>query len=271
MLAPLLLVLTLTGQAAPVAAPVAAPAAAPLSREQMEHFLATAKVVGHHGINKGITNPIRLTLSDGAITHDAAFTYVNEHRAVMQLNSGRTELNFVDSYKYSLAAYDIAKMLGLDGMMPVTVPYQYDSTPGALSWWVDVKMDEGERVKKKIEAPDENAWGEQVYRMRVFSALIADTDRNAGNILIGPDWKLWMIDFTRAFRTWKNLEKPEQLVRCDKRLLGRLRILTAEGIAKATNNLLTTPEINGVLSRRDAIVKRFDELIAQKGVGKVLY
>jgi hypothetical protein len=259
MLAPFLLVLTLTGQAVPVATPVAAPAEAPLSREQMEHFLATAKVVGHHGINKGITNPIRLTLSDGAITHDAAFTYVNEHRGVMELDSGRTELNFV------------AKMLALDGMMPVTVPYRYDSTPGALSWWVDVKMDEGERVKKKIEAPDQNAWGEQIYRMRVFSALVADTDRNAGNILIGPDWKLWMIDFTRAFRTWKNLEKPELLARCDKRLLGSLRILTADGIVQQTDNLLTTQEINALLARRDEILKRFDELIAQKGVAKVLY
>ena len=132
-------------------------------------------------------------------------------------------------------------------------------------------MDEGERVKKKIEAPDENAWGEQVYRMRVFSALIADTDRNAGNILIRPDWKLWMIDFTRAFRTWKNLEKPELLTRCDKRLLGRLRILTADSIVQQTDNLLTTPEINAVLARRDEIIKRFDELIAQKGVAKVLY
>src|SRR5215831_8620581 len=173
MLAPLLLVLSLTAQSTPAATPPAPV----LSPEQMEHFLETAKVVGHHGINKGITNPVRLTLSDGTMTHDAAFTYVNEHRAVMELDNGRTELNFVDSYKYSLAAYHVAKLLALDTMMPVTVPYQYDSTPGALSWWVDVKMDEGERVKKKIEAPDQNAWGEQVYRMRVFSALIADTDR----------------------------------------------------------------------------------------------
>ena len=151
MLAPLLIALTLTGQAVPVAPPVAAPAAAALAPGLMEHFLATAKVVGHHGINKGITNAIRLTLSDGAITHDAAFTYVNEHRSVMQLESGRTELNFVDSYKYSLAAYDIAKILALDGMMPVTV-LQYDSTPGALVV-ESTKMDEGERVKKKIQGP----------------------------------------------------------------------------------------------------------------------
>jgi hypothetical protein len=269
MLASLVLALTLTAQAAAAAAPTAAAPA--LTREQMEHFLATAKVVGHHGINKGVTNPIRLTLSDGTQTHDAAFTYVNEHRAVMELDNGRTELNFVDSYKYSLAAYGVAKLLALDGMIPVTVPYEYESTAGALSWWVDVKMDEGERIKKKIEAPDQNAWGEQVYRMRVFSALVADTDRNAGNILISPEWKLWMIDFTRAFRTWKNLEKPESLMRCDKRLLGRLRILTADGIDKETHHLLTTAEINAVLSRRDQIVKRFDDLIAERGVGKVLY
>jgi hypothetical protein len=268
MLASFVLALTLTAQAAP---PAAAPPAPALSREQMEHFLATAKVVGHHGIDKGVTNPIRLTLSDGTLTHDAAFTYVDEHRAVMELDNGRTEMNFVDSYKYSLAAYDVAKMLALDTMMPVTVPYQYDSTRGALSWWVDVKMDEGERVKKKIEPPDQNAWGEQVYRMRVFAALVADTDRNAGNILISPDWKLWMIDFTRAFRTWKDLEKPETLTRCDKYLLGRLRILTADGVARQTNDLLTPQEIRSLLARRDQIVKRFDALIVEKGVGKVLY
>lgn len=264
MLAPILLTVAVLTQAVP------ATATAP-SREDIAKFLSTAKVVGHHDIEKGVTHPVRLTLSDGTMTHDAAFTLVDEHKEVMQLDGGRTELNFVDSYKYTLAAYGIAQILALDDMMPVTVPFQWDQHKGALSWWLDVKMDEGERMKKKLEAPDENEWGAQVYRMRVFAALIGDTDRNAGNILIGPDWKLWMIDFTRAFRTWKNLEKPEQLVRCDKRLLGRLRILTAEGIAKATNNLLTTPEINGVLSRRDAIVKRFDELIAQKGVGKVLY
>jgi hypothetical protein len=268
MLAPLVFALTLSAQAA--TPPTGTPSTAP-TREEMVHFLETAKVVGHHGIPKGITNPIRLTLSDGTVTHDAAFTYVNEHRSVMELDGGRTEVNFVDSYKYTLAAYGIAEMLALDDMMPVTVPYQYDQQPGALSWWVDVKMDEGERIKKKIEAPDQNAWGAQVYRMRVFAALLADTDRNAGNILIGPDWKLWMIDFTRAFRTWKTVEKPETLDRCDKKLLGRLRILTADHIVEHTKDYLTRPEIDALLARRDQIVKMFDTMIVQKGVGKVLY
>jgi hypothetical protein len=264
MLAPILLTVAVLTQAVPPTAPA-------LSREDMAKFLTTAKVVGHHDIDRGVTHPVRLTLSDGTITHEAAFTLVDEHKEVMQLDSGRTELNFVDSYKYTLAAYGIAEILAVDDMMPVTVPFQWDQHKGALSWWLDVKMDEGERMKKKLEAPDLNEWGAQVYRMRIFAALVGDTDRNAGNILIGPDWKLWMIDFTRAFRTWKNLEKPETLTRCDKRLLGRMRILTADGITQHTDNLLTVPEINALLSRRDQIIKRFDDLIAQKGASKVLY
>lgn len=282
MLTPLLLVFTLGAQSAvpstiaspvPAATPASATNVAPvvLSVDEMSKFLATAKVVSHHGINKGVTNPIRLTLSDGATTHDAAFTYVDEHRSVMELNNGRTEINFVDSYKYSLAAYGVARLLGLEDMIPVTVPREYDNQPGALSWWVDVTMDEGERLHKKIQPPDENAWGAQIYRMRVFAALVADTDRNAGNILIGPEWKLWMIDFTRAFRPWKQPDALQSLTRCDKRLLGRLRALSAQRLEDETKPYLTHADIDALLARRDAIVKLFDGLIAQKGVAKILY
>ena len=37
--------------------------------------------------------------------------------------------------------------------------------------------------------------------MRVFDELIANTDRNQGNMLIDKQWKLWLIDHTRGFRT----------------------------------------------------------------------
>jgi hypothetical protein len=60
-------------------------------------------------------------------------------------------------------------------------------------------MEEGERLKKKLPVPNPEPWNQQMYRMRVFTQLVADTDRNVGNVLIGTDWKLWMIDFTRAF------------------------------------------------------------------------
>src|SRR5690349_3456184 len=97
----------------------AAPAAAPdLSVEQIKTFLRTAKVIKTRSTTKGVTAPKRLTLSDGVITHDAVFQAIDERKSVMELGGGgrqpTTELNFVDSYKYNIGAYELARLLGLD-------------------------------------------------------------------------------------------------------------------------------------------------------------
>ena len=55
-----------------------------LTKEQIKQFLLTAKVVKSRQSNKGITNPWRLTLTDGTVTHDASFQAVDEHKARMQ-------------------------------------------------------------------------------------------------------------------------------------------------------------------------------------------
>src|SRR6266568_650163 len=67
-----------------------------LTKEQIKQFLLTAKVVKSDRSKKGITNPWRLTLTDGTVTHDASFQKVDEHKTNVQLASG-TEMNFVDS------------------------------------------------------------------------------------------------------------------------------------------------------------------------------
>src|SRR5579864_2697418 len=82
------------------------PAAEPsLTKEQMQRFLTTAKVVSSKQTSKGITSPWRLKLTDGTLTHEAAFQSVDEHKMRMDFGDGTTELNFVDSYEYDLAAY----------------------------------------------------------------------------------------------------------------------------------------------------------------------
>src|SRR5439155_16055583 len=58
----------------------------------------------------------------------------------MQFAGGRTELNFVDSYKYDIAGYALAELLGLDDMVPMYVPRKWQGTSGALSWWVLVMI-----------------------------------------------------------------------------------------------------------------------------------
>ncbi len=121
-------------------------------------------------------------------------------------------MNFVDSYKYNIAAYELAEMLGLDDMLPVYVERSWQGNPGSLSWWLPVKMDEEERIKQKITPPDPDAWNNQMYKIRVFDQLVYDNDPNLTNVLIGADFKIWRVDFSRAFRLYKDLRNPKDLV-----------------------------------------------------------
>jgi hypothetical protein len=75
-----------------------------LNKEQIKRFLLTAKVVKSEQAKKGITQTLRLTPSDGTVTHDASFQKIDEHKPRMELASG-TELGFVDSYRYNIAAF----------------------------------------------------------------------------------------------------------------------------------------------------------------------
>lgn len=242
-----------------------------LTKEQIREFLLTARIIQSVPIGKGVTQPIRLTLTDGTLTHDAAFQRVDEWKMQKRFADGTMELNFVDSYKYNLAAYALAELLGLDDMMPVTVERRWRGSNGSLTWWVDVLMEEGERLKQNIPAPDTEAWNRQMLRMRVFSTLVADTDRNVGNVIIDRDWKLWMIDFTRAFRRATELEYPGDLPRCDRALLDALQRLTKDAIRQAVGRRLSSREIDAVMARRDLLTAHFQKLITERGEAAVLY
>ena len=241
-----------------------------LTKEQIKQFLLTAEVIGSKQSSKGITHPSRLTLSDGTLTHDASFQSVDEHQMHVQTAAGE-ELFFVDSYKYNIAAYALAELLGIDEMMPVYVERKWKGKTGSLSWWLPVKMDEAERTKEKIFAPDTEAWNSQMSRIRVFDQLVDDTDPNLTNVLIGPDWEIWRVDFTRAFRLDRGLRDPKGLIRCDRQLFERLKTLDANQVAEKTKHYLTKDEVKAVMTRRDKIVAHFQELIAEKGENEVLH
>ena len=249
----------------------AAPAQEPkLTVEQMKEFLLNAKVIKEKTTTKGVTAPSRLTMTDGVLTHDAGFQTIDESKPKMELQSG-TEMNFRDSYKYNIAAYELACLLGLGEMMPVTVERKLNGKPGALTWWLKVQMDEVERMNKKMSPPNPDAWNAQMHRVRVFTQLVFDTDRNLTNLLISPDWTLYMIDFTRAFRLYHTLKNEKDLVKCDRKLLESLRKLNAGEMEKHTKQYLTSSEIKAVMMRRDKIVAYFEKLIAQKGEKEILY
>jgi hypothetical protein len=242
-----------------------------LTKEQIKQFLLTAKVVNSREARKGVTRTSRLTLSDGTVTHDASFQSLDEHKREMKLATGGIELNFVDSYKYNIAAYALAELIGMDDMLPVYVGRKWNGNEGSMSWWLPVKMDEAERHKQKLTAPDVNAWNNQMYKIRVFDQLVSDSDPNLTNVLIGENWKIWRIDFSRAFRLNKEPKDPKDLVRCDRQLLEKLKALDASALTEKTSRYLTKDEVKAVMARRDKIVAQFQRMIAEKGEKEVLY
>ena len=114
-------------------------------------------------------------------------------------------------------------------------------------------------------ADDLETFNRQYARMQVFAELVYDTDRNHGNILYDTDWNLWMIDFSRAFRIWGELQAPISLNRCDADLLKSLGDLTRDQVERQVGPHLNGGEVDALMKRRDLLVRHFDALIAERG------
>jgi hypothetical protein len=264
----LLLIVSIVSSA-PALAQQAAPAPVNLTPEQMENFLLHAKITRTRSAGNGVTNSERVTLTDGTTSHDAHLQFIDSSAAVFDAGKA-SEINFKDSYRYNIAGYRVAHLLGLN--VPMSVERHVNGKPAAITWWVDdVKMDEQARLKKKAKAPNVVRYQRQVQTMRIFDELIQNRDRNQGNILWTSNWDMWLIDHTRAFRLGSDLLNPKQIIMCDRALYTKLRGLTRESVAAAAGDSLTGPEINALLTRRNAIVKLLDQLIAEKGENAVLY
>jgi len=240
------------------------------SREQKTQFLLTAKIISQKGTSDGITGSMRATLENEMGKHDAHIQTIDEYKARFDTPLG-TQINFKDTYKFNIAAYILDRILNL-GLIPVTVERKVGGKTAAVTWWIDdVLMNERDRLKDKVTPPAPEKWNEAMYVVRVFDQLIANTDRNLGNIVITKDWDLWMIDHTRAFRTYHDLLEAKNLVKCDRALLQGLRDLNKPVLKEKMGKYLTGLEIDGVLARRDKIVKFFDGRVAAEGENAVLY
>ena len=243
-----------------------------LTPQEMEAFLLHAEIgATRKSAAAGTTSARRVTLSDGRTTHDAQIQDVDIQKPFFDVVPRFAEINFKDTYRYNIAAYRLSRLLGLEEV-PMSVPRTVDGRPAAVTWWIDdVIMDEGTRQQKKVASPSPSRTASYTLILRVFDELIQNRDRNAGNLLWTSDWKMWMIDHTRAFRSDHNLLKPLALQRCERTLLDRMRGLTAASVMEGVGGMLTTDEIEALMARRDALVKLFDARIAQRGEKAVLY
>ncbi|MBI3667761.1 MAG: hypothetical protein HY236_16280, partial [Acidobacteria bacterium] len=94
---------------------------------------------------------------------------------------------------------------------------------------------------------------------------------NLTNILITKDWQIWIIDLSRAFRMYKTIDNPKNLVMIDRKLLAKLRELKKEDLQQRLGKWLTKSEVDGLAARAQKIVEHFDKQIAAKGEAAVVY
>jgi len=111
----------------------------------------------------------------------------------------------------------------------------------------------------------------QRQNIYIFDNLIYNEDRNLGNILIEPDWKLWMIDHTRAFRRWKELMNPEQVQFAERSLWEKLQALDETVVRAKLKDFLKPAEMRGLIERTTLLVDHIQKLIDDRGERAVLF
>jgi hypothetical protein len=241
-----------------------------LTPSEMETFLLKAKIVDVRDAGAGVTGSQRVKMTDGRITHDAHVQTVDIAKPLFSAGQ-HSEVNFKDSYRFNIAGYRLARLLGID-TVPMSVERTVNGKTAAVTWWIDdVQMNEKERLAKKTMGPNPLRTSNQLQLMHIWDELIQNRDRNAGNIIWTSDWTLWLIDHTRAFRLGKDLMKPEDLTRIDRGLLARLKGLTDKAVTDAVGDSLLKGEREAILERRDRIVKILEERAARLGENVVLF
>jgi hypothetical protein len=244
----------------------------PLEGAKAEAFLREAPVLARKPIGTGITRSERLTLSDGKTTCRAAWKTIHERRMGMsRMETGGYEFDFRDSWHGEVAAYELDKLLGL-GLVPPAIERRIGGRTGSLQMWVEGVTTEADRRLKGLEAPDAEAWNAQMHKIRLLHQLTYDTDhQNIRNVLVGPDFRLYAIDFSRAFRIQTELLAPGDLVRFSRAVLERLAALDRPTLEARLGRWLEKLQIDGLLARRDLILALVKERIAEKGEAEVLY
>jgi hypothetical protein len=239
--------------------------------EEDETFLETAPVVEIGPLPSGVTRSLRVTLSDSDRTARAVWKTIDEHEPARRFGAGRVETQFSDSYKHEIAAYELDKLVGF-GLVPPTVGRKLQGEQGSMQLWLEGTFTERERIKRGLEPRNPSQWNAQMHKVKLFHRLTYNADyRNTKNILVDSDFRIYVVDNSRAFRPHPRLFSEQSLRRFSRAILERLRGLRRETVTTRLGPWLDQRQIEALLKRRDLIVELAERLIVEKGEPAVLY
>jgi len=232
--------------------------------------LRTASVIEQKVMSRGVAQNSKLLLEIDGVRFHAVFRTINLSERE-ETGSKRIILTFRDTWMFEIAAYELSELLGI-GRVPPVVARTIDGVPGSIQIWMEETTPEDLMVKDgRLDPPDTTSYLQQKSIMLVFDALIANSDRNQGNLLIDRDWNIWFIDQTRAFRETSALIDKEEIKTCERSLYQALRETTDEAIQERVESYLTSDEMTKLRRRHGKLVKYIEKLIENQGEANVLF
>jgi hypothetical protein len=248
-------------------------------RDGWEEFMLTAEIVKSERIGQGVTKPWKLYLKKGDVEGLGAWKDIDKTLG----GGGR------DSWKYEIAAYRLDKLIGL-GMVPPAVEKAFRGKPGALSLWADTRYSLLEVMEQGVKMPVSalNSTEDMGYVYRLWCSLIANDDPTQENIRYTGDWRMILIDHSRAFRSDRKYTerlvfglngikryqadgRPFIIRRVPRALLERIKALDFDAVKQAVGSCLADKEIQSVVARVKLIEAEMAEMVRQYGQASVLY
>jgi hypothetical protein len=234
--------------------------------------LRTATVVSRKKVGRGVAGAEKLVLESGSTRFHAVFRGIDINKRPPPTGGAtKPTMKYRDAAIFECAAYELSELLGV-GRVPPAVPRRIGDQDGSVQIWMEGTAPEVVLVERgELQPPDEERWRQQKQIMYAFDSLIANYDRNQGNLLIDDRWNIWLIDHTRAFRRTEKLLYAQRLTTCERGLWTALREIDEDTLSQRLAPHIERAEIVSLLRRRANLIRLYEKQIKKSGEGAVLY